>query len=96
MEEQIALVLKWLEHFKIDPRSQINYRITSYGLKHVVENHCGTYISEDAFVEAMQRAGFKRRKVRGLKSTYRFNISTSGLLYSSNKWNWLNPKTEAS
>ena len=95
MEEKIALVLKWLKKFEITDRSQINYRFTSYGLKHIVEQHFDEYIPEDAFVEAMQRAGFKRRKVTGTENTYRFNISTWGLTYLSSKWNWFNPKLQA-
>lgn len=92
MEEKISLVFQWLKKFDIQPRSQINRRFTSYGLKHVVEEHCKKYIPEEAFVEAMQRAGFKRRKVRGTSGTYRFNISTFDLLYMSNRYNWFNPK----
>lgn len=95
MEEQIALVRTWLEKNKIDARSQINCRFTSYELKCIVETHFNKRISEAAFVEAMQRAGFKRRKVRGTKNTYRFNISTWGLSHATDKNNWFNPKPQA-
>ncbi len=57
-EDQVTRCVEWLQLFAT-PRKTVNYKIGSYGLKHVVERWAGTYITNGAFLLAAHRAGYK-------------------------------------
>ena len=50
-QTEIDLCIEWLSMQK--KTQHVNKRYTSYYLKHVVENWCGTYISNDSFIGAV-------------------------------------------
>jgi hypothetical protein len=51
----------------------INYRHSSYGLKHIAEKHLGTYISNGEIIAAMILSGFTYKCERGPNA--HFNVS---------------------
>ena len=67
-------VIAWVLSGHARKRKTINRRITSYGLKHVVEHAVGKYIDMDSFIEAMDELGFKKSKIRDGGPNYFFNI----------------------
>jgi hypothetical protein len=71
-EEQLRLCEGFItEHYS---HTKTMRRRTHLGvLKHLVENATKTYIPREAFVKAMQRAGF--RMERRWKRTYYFNVT---------------------
>jgi hypothetical protein len=56
-QTQINYCKKWIKQFCI-PRKTINSRYGSYGLKHIVEEYYGTYISNGAFIAAADESGY--------------------------------------
>ena len=72
--EEVEKVIRWALSGGAHKRKTINKNVTSYGLKHVVERTIRSYISNDSFIEAMQRLGYKRQKIRDTPN-YRFNIT---------------------
>ena len=62
-EDQIKSCLNWLEKW-VTPIATINKKFGSYKLKHVVEEsefgeNCHKYVSEESFIEATSRMGYK-------------------------------------
>ena len=51
----------------------MNKRITSYGLKHLAERQAGSYISNEALIQAMIESGFRAEQIRGTPNYY-FNV----------------------
>ena len=55
MESEAAIF-----HFLFEPCAQ--YKLGSYGGKHIWENHTGVYLSEEKFLRIMARLGHKQKK----------------------------------
>lgn len=54
-EEMVAICAEWLE--RQTPTKTINTRHSSYAYKHMVETWAKSYVSNDAFIEAVKRDG---------------------------------------
>jgi hypothetical protein len=63
----------WINEGFARPRKTLNKRITSYGLKHLAERQAGSYISNEALVQAMIESGFRAEKI-GKTDNYYFNV----------------------
>ena len=63
----------WINEGFARPRKTMNKRITSYGLKHLAERQAGSYISNEALVQAMIECGFRAEKI-GKTDNYYFNV----------------------
>lgn len=61
VDESVAWILK--NHARIH-RKSINLRITSYGMKHVVEEETGKYVSNGDFICAAIMCGYKIKAVK--------------------------------
>jgi len=72
---EVQLAMKWVLDGHASGRKTINTSITSYGLKHYAERKMGEYISNDSFIEAMFKLGFKGRRIKDSEN-YFFNIKT--------------------
>ena len=73
---EVEWAIKWVTDGHASMRKTINTRITSYGLKHYAERKMGHYISNDSFIEAMLKLGFKGRRIEKNSENYFFNIKT--------------------
>ena len=71
--DQMNRVVDWFSDGHATKRATINKRLTSYGIKHVIERDTGVYISNDSCVAALITLGFRAQQVRGTPN-YRFNI----------------------
>ena len=63
----------WINEGFARPRKTMNKRITSYGLKHLAERQAGSYISNEALIQAMIESGFRAEKI-GKTDNYSFNV----------------------
>ena len=72
---EIRLVKKWLVEKEVKKRKTINKKMSSYGLKHVVERWAGEYVSNDSLIEAFRLAGFEAEKCNYNSPNFFFNIS---------------------
>lgn len=63
----------WINEGFVRPRKSINRRISSYGLKHLAERQAGSYISNEALIQAMIESGFRAQQIRGTPN-YFFNV----------------------
>lgn len=79
-EDQVLLCMEWLRRFA-KPRKTVNYARSSYGLKHCVEDWCGEYVSNGAFIEAARRLGFEviTRSSDGLNTVFRLSYDKKAL-----------------
>jgi len=75
-EEEMKQVMEWVQMGRAHQRKTINTRISSYGLKHLIERDMGTYISNDSCIEAFKRMGFTVKPILRTPNFY-FNIGLS-------------------
>jgi hypothetical protein len=66
-------VVNWVLQGNARKRKTINRKVSSYGLKHVVEKDIGQYIGNDSFIAAMDTLGFDKEQIKGTPN-YFFNI----------------------
>lgn len=76
--EQVELCKQWIQEF-CTPRTTPN-QFGSYTLKHVVERHFGTYISNGAFIAAADAQGYAPEQGRphSPNGTFKFWIRVEG------------------
>lgn len=72
-QDQVEKVRDWLCSGRVARMDSINRRVTSYGLKHVIEREVGMYISNESCIEGFKACGYKAQRVRGTPN-YRFNV----------------------
>lgn len=75
--KEIELCKNWLK-FNALPRKTMNKNQSSYGLKHVVEDEVGEYISNGAFIRAAVEFGYTGYWDKGLNCN--FNM-TFGVIF---------------
>ena len=63
----------WINEGFARPRKTMNKRISSYGLKHLAERQAGSYISNEALIQAMIESGFRAERIRDTPNYY-FNV----------------------
>ena len=63
----------WINEGFARPRKTMNKSISSYGLKHLAERQAGSYISNEALIQAMVESGFRAQQIRGTTNFY-FNV----------------------
>ena len=63
----------WINEGFARPRKTINKNISSYGLKHLAERQVGSYISNEALIQAMLESVFRAQHIRGTPNYY-FNV----------------------
>jgi len=63
----------WINEGFARPRKTINKNISSYGLKHLAERQVGSYISNEALIQAMLESGFRAQQIRGTPNCF-FNV----------------------
>ena len=63
----------WINEGFARPRKTMNRKISSYGLKHLAERQAGSYISNEALIQAMIESGFRAERIRDT-SNYYFNV----------------------
>ena len=80
-EEQL-MIRKWIR-FMFNHRKYINYKRTSYGLKHSCESDVGFYVHNDAIKKAFLLEGYKAETS---KINWCFNISGKPTLKKSEKF----------
>ena len=66
-------VINWVLQGNARKRKTINRKVSSYGLKHVVEKDIKRYIGNDSFIAAMDTLGFEKKEIKGTPN-YFFNI----------------------
>lgn len=71
---EVEAVMAWVQQGMASRRKTINRRITSYGLKHVIERDMGLYISNNACIAGLKQMGFTAKPITGTPNYY-FNIS---------------------
>lgn len=62
-DDQVALCKDWIKEY-ITPLKALNKARSSYNLKHQVEDACGTYISNGAYIKAAIELGYKYERTR--------------------------------
>lgn len=67
----MSLLERWIL-INLRPVKAMNYRNSSYGMKHRAEWDLGCYVSDQEFTKAMKRLGYKAVKY---KSRHYFNVS---------------------
>lgn len=75
-QDEVDAVIEWKRQGNLFLRESVNRKITSYGLKHIVEQDIGKYISNDSFIVAMEQCGFKASKIKDSPNYY-FNVILS-------------------
>lgn len=72
---EVELVRRWAvaHHVHVLKRKTINKRITSYGLKHIVEKWAGEYIGNDSLIRGLISCGLKAERIPGTPNFF-FNI----------------------
>jgi hypothetical protein len=70
---EVEAVVNWVSQGNARKRKTINRKVSSYGLKNVVERDTGRYVGNDSFIEAMDTLGFKKKQIEGT-SNYFFDI----------------------
>lgn len=65
---------QWVETFTT-PTKAISKRFNSYSLKHMVEAWCGTYISNQDFIEACKELGIRMVATDFRQINYYFCLS---------------------
>ena len=68
-EAERTELLDWIER-RMLPRKYMNYRHTSYGLKHIYQHESGNYVSNGQFKGAMITAGFVPDDAEALNPSY--------------------------
>jgi hypothetical protein len=63
----------WINEGFARPRKTINKSISSYGLKHLAERQAGSYISNEALIQAMIQSGFRAQRIPNSPNYY-FNV----------------------
>lgn len=72
-KENQAAVANWIRT-NISHRRTINKRHTSYGLKHILEQDTGIYLTNNAFKDAMLFAGYEPTDPNELNWHYRIRL----------------------
>lgn len=74
-QPQIELCKRWISTFA-EPRKTLNSKTHSYGMKHIIEDWAGVYISNGAFIAAAIDLGYRYKQPQGTKSPNAvFNMS---------------------
>ena len=80
-------IIRFIFRHFLRKQEKLNTKITSYGIKHVVENFCAVlYRREEChtrnslIIEAMKRERYTGERSRENSANYLFNISTQSLL----------------
>ena len=71
-EEQQQIVLVWIAN-NFRPIKSVNYRHTSYGLKHALQKHTSIYLTNNQFKDAMMQCGYYPKDVNDLNWFYRIS-----------------------
>lgn len=71
-EEDQAKVMTWIKE-NIIPIKGVNYKHTSYGLKHYIQKELGIYMTNNQFKDAMLEAGFYPADPNKLNWNYRIS-----------------------
>lgn len=64
----------WIVKF-ITPIQTINRTRSSYNLKHEVEQWCGEYVPMEAFIDAADELGYKKRRIADNSPNFFFDMS---------------------
>ena len=73
-KEEVELCEKWIKEFT-RKNVCINYNFSSYGLKHVVENHFGKYVSNGSFIKAALNLGFNIKSNGQLNANFNLHYN---------------------
>lgn len=71
---------------KLKVRKQINYKIGSYGLKHLIERHLGIHISNGELIISMIQEGYTVQPFQYGSPNARFNVGIPKTLYYVNEY----------
>ena len=71
---EIESAKKWIKQW-FDARKTINDRHSSYALKHIMERHTDTYVSNGSFIRAAIELGFEYRRCTRHSVNVCFNAS---------------------
>ena len=95
-DDEILLCVEWLEKFA-RPQKGINHKMGSYGLKHVVENWAGSYVSNGAFIAAAMRLEYRIEpdEPRSPNARFRMFIPAKAQRFPENKGARGNPAEDA-
>lgn len=63
---------------RFDPIKSMNRNLSSYGLKHILERHIGTYVSNGDIIVAMLTCGYRHFPIKNTPNCH-FNVSQSGV-----------------
>jgi hypothetical protein len=80
---------KLIRHFistKLTMRKQINFKIGSYGLKHLIERHLGFHISNGELIISMIQEGFTVQPFEYGSPNARFNVGVPKALFYINEF----------
>jgi len=73
--EEFKLCVTWLSERDLRIRRRtINYKLSSYTWKHIVERSVKEYISNGAFICAALHLGFKMKKIDPISPNVCFNM----------------------
>jgi len=75
--KEINICFAWLN--KVVRKKSFNTNISSYGLKHLVEEDRNTYVSNGAFIIAAIRSGFKIKQTWIRSPNIYINISNKSI-----------------
>lgn len=70
--EEVVLCAAWIAEFA-KKKKGINYKYSSYGLKHIVEKWARRYVSNGAFIQAAIDAGYEYQ-VRGQNGYFNMSL----------------------
>lgn len=71
-EEEQETVFRWIRE-RLAPRKTVNYRHTSYGLKHLMHSETGIYLTNNEFKDAMMICGYMPSNPNELNWHYRIS-----------------------
>lgn len=70
---EMEKVVDWYASGRAAKRATINRKMTSYGIKHIIERDMGVYISNESCIAALKSLGFTAKHVKETPN-YMFNI----------------------
>jgi hypothetical protein len=74
----IEVCKEWINAGYIEPRSTLNKKINSYGIKHMVEAWAEKYVTNEDFIKAMVDCGYRAQQTSRGSPNFYFNWKYKG------------------
>lgn len=71
--EKLEKAKEWVAKF-VEPRRTVNNNVTSYGIKHMIENYIGEYITNNQGKDIMLQCGYEPVNSKELNWRYKIKL----------------------